>query len=69
MSQHYDHTHHTANQYIYANSAGYLVEVIDGMIYDRLTEPGKPIVGAPISYDVLHSLFVELQEGKPNKAN
>ena len=40
--------------------------VIDGTIYDRLTEPGKPIVGASISYDVLHSYFAELQEGRPN---
>jgi hypothetical protein len=37
------------------------------MIYDRLTEPGKPIVGASISYNVLHSYFAELQEGGPNK--
>ena len=41
--------------------------VIDGMIYDRLTGPGKPIVGASISYDVLHSYFAGLQEGRPNK--
>lgn len=41
--------------------------VIDGMIYDRMTEPGKPIVGASISYHVLHSHFAELQEGQPNK--
>ena len=41
--------------------------VIDGMIYDRLTGPGKPIVGASISYDVLHSHFAGLQEGRPNK--
>ncbi len=41
--------------------------VIDGIIYDRLTEPGKPIVGASISYNVLHSHFAELQEGRPNK--
>ena len=41
--------------------------VIDGMIYDRLTGPGKPIVGASISYNVLHSYFAELQEGRPNK--
>ena len=41
--------------------------VIDGMIYDRLTEPGKPIVGASISYNVLHSYFAELQEGRSNK--
>ena len=41
--------------------------VIDGMIYDRLTEPTRPIVGASISYNVLHSHFAELQEGRPNK--
>ena len=41
--------------------------VIGGMIYDRLTGPGKPIVGASISYIVLHSHFAELQEGRPNK--
>jgi hypothetical protein len=41
--------------------------VIDGMVYDRLAEPGKPIVGASISYDVLHSHFAELQEGRPNR--
>lgn len=40
--------------------------VIDGMIFDRLTEPGKPIVGASISYNVLHSYFAELQEGRAN---
>ncbi len=42
--------------------------VINGMIYDRLTGPGKPIVGASISYDVLHSQFAELQKGRPNTA-
>jgi hypothetical protein len=41
--------------------------VIDGMIYDKLTGPGKPIVGASISYNVLHSYFAGLQEGRPNK--
>ena len=43
--------------------------VIDGTIYDRLTEPGKPIVGASISYEVLHSYFAELQEGRPNSTS
>jgi hypothetical protein len=37
------------------------------MVYDRLTVPEEPIVGASISYDVLHSYFPELQEGRPNK--
>ena len=41
--------------------------VIDGKIYDRHTEPGKPIVGASVRYDVLHSHFPELQGGRPNK--
>jgi len=36
------------------------------MIYDRSTGPGKPIVGASISYNV-YSYFPGLQEGKPNK--
>jgi len=40
--------------------------VIEGMIYDRSTELGKPIVGASISYSV-YSYFPGLQEGKPNK--
>jgi hypothetical protein len=41
--------------------------VIDGKIYDGLAEPVKPIVGASIRYDVLHSHFAELQEGRPNQ--
>jgi hypothetical protein len=40
--------------------------VIKGMIYDKSTEPGRPIVGATISYQV-YSYFPELQAGKPNK--
>ena len=40
--------------------------VIEGTIYDRSTEPGRPIVGASITYNV-HSYFPELQEGKANK--
>jgi hypothetical protein len=43
-----------------------LETVIEGVIYDGSTEPGKPIVGASISYDV-YSYFSGLQEGKPNK--
>jgi hypothetical protein len=41
--------------------------VIDGMIYDGATEPGKPIVGASISYIVLATYFPGLQEGRPNE--
>jgi hypothetical protein len=41
--------------------------VIDGMIYDKSKDPGKPIAGASISYNVVHSYFSELQKGRPNK--
>lgn len=41
--------------------------VIDGRIYDGLTDPGKPIIGASITYDVLHSNVSSLQLGRPNK--
>ncbi|MGB3716982.1 MAG: hypothetical protein WA996_21380 [Candidatus Promineifilaceae bacterium] len=41
--------------------------VIDGMVYDNVTEPGKPIVGASISYHVLQSYFPGLQEGRPSE--
>lgn len=41
--------------------------VIDGMIYDKSTGPGRPIAGASISYNVVHSYFPELQKGRPNK--
>jgi len=40
--------------------------VIDGVIYDGLADPAKPIVGASVRYDVLHSYFAGLQEGRPN---
>jgi hypothetical protein len=40
--------------------------VIGGVVYDRLSEPGDPIVGASISYDVLHSYYPELQQGRTN---
>jgi hypothetical protein len=42
--------------------------VIEGTIFDKLPEPDEPIVGASISYDVLHSYFAELQEGRPHSA-
>ena len=41
--------------------------VIDGMIYDGATEPGKPIIGATINYIVLATYFPGLQEGRPNE--
>lgn len=41
--------------------------VIDGVIYDKSAGPDKPIAGASISYHVVHSYFLELQEGRPNK--
>jgi hypothetical protein len=41
--------------------------VLDGVIYDQSTGPDNPIVGASISYIVVHSYFMELQEGRPNK--
>jgi hypothetical protein len=41
--------------------------VIDGLIYDRATEPGKPISGALIRYVVLATYFPGLQEGRPNE--
>ena len=41
--------------------------VIDGMIYDGAIGPGKPIVGATISYIVLATYFPGLQEGRSNK--
>jgi hypothetical protein len=37
------------------------------MIYDKSAGPGEPILGASISYNVVHSYFTELQEGRPNK--
>lgn len=47
--------------------AGTWETVIDGRIYDGLTDPGKPIVGASVTYDVLHSNVPGLQLGRPNK--
>jgi hypothetical protein len=41
--------------------------VIEGRIYDRATEPGKPIIGASVSYIVLATYFPGLQEGRPNE--
>jgi len=41
--------------------------VIDGLIYDNAIGLGKPIVGASVCYNVLHSYFPELQAGRPNQ--
>lgn len=42
--------------------------IIEGVIYDTSTGTGQPVAGATISYEVLHSYFPELQEGRSNKA-
>ena len=39
--------------------------VIHGVIYDLST--GEPILGASVSYIVVHSYFPEIQEGRLNK--
>jgi hypothetical protein len=41
--------------------------VIEGLIYENAVGLGKPIVGASVSYDVLHSYFPELQAGRPSQ--
>ncbi len=41
--------------------------VIDGMIYDDAIGLGKPIMGASVSYNVVHSYFADLQAGRPNQ--
>jgi hypothetical protein len=41
--------------------------VIEGLIYDKAVGLGKPIVGASVSYDVLHSYFPELQAGRTSQ--
>jgi len=41
---------------------------VEGRIYDRSAGPDKPIAGATVTYDVLHSYFPELQEGRLNRA-
>jgi hypothetical protein len=42
--------------------------VIEGLVYDQSAGPNKPITGATVTYDVLHSYFPELQEGRLNRA-
>ena len=40
---------------------------IEGVIYDATTGLDKPIAGATIVYEVLHSYYPELQEGRLNQ--
>ena len=40
---------------------------IEGVIYDGTTGLDKPIAGGTIVYEVLHSYFPELQEGRLNQ--
>ncbi len=40
---------------------------IRGVVYDKSAGTDKPIAGARIIYEVLHSYFPELQEGRLNK--
>jgi len=40
---------------------------IEGVVYDATTGLDKPIAGATIVYEVLHSYYPELQEGRSNK--
>ena len=41
--------------------------VIHGLIYDKAVGTEKPIVGATVIYDVLHTYYPELQEGRLNQ--
>jgi hypothetical protein len=41
--------------------------IIEGVIYDNAVGLGKPIVGASVSYNVLHSYFPELQAGRASQ--
>ncbi len=40
---------------------------ISGMIFDQSAGPEQPIAGATITYDVLHSYYAGLQEGRLNQ--
>jgi hypothetical protein len=40
---------------------------IEGVIYDAATGLDKPIAGGIVTYEVLHSYFPELQEGRVNQ--
>jgi hypothetical protein len=40
---------------------------ISGVIFDRLMGQDWPITDATITYDVLHTYFAGLQEGRPNQ--
>lgn len=41
--------------------------VIEGMIYDKSVGPDQPVSGATVRYVVVHSYFMELQQGRINK--
>jgi len=41
--------------------------VIEGIVYDQSRGPGNPIAGVSVSYNVVHSYFAELQQGRPNQ--
>ena len=43
--------------------------VVEGVIYDLSVGPDKPISGAMVSYIVVHSYYMGLQAGRPNKTN
>jgi hypothetical protein len=40
---------------------------IEGVIYDAATGLDKPIADATITYDILHTYYPELQEGRLNQ--
>lgn len=42
--------------------------VVEGVIYDKSEGPGRPVSGAIVRYIVVHSYFMELQQGRINKA-
>jgi hypothetical protein len=42
---------------------------ISGVIFDRSAGPERPISGATITYDVLHTYYAGLQEGRPNQTS
>ena len=48
-------------------SVGAWEAVIHGVIYDQSAGPDVPIAGATIIYDVLHTYYPELQEGRLNQ--
>ena len=42
--------------------------VVEGVVYDNSVGPDRPIKGATIHYIVLHSYYMELQQGRNNKS-